>query len=642
MPASSYCTPPRHSSRALRESKYPPTEVSPHLLRNDLYQRRHSFSDAESLSPQTPSPYKTSDRMKHRPHIYHSPANNSPPVPLFLYRQTSGDLASTEVRGKTFLLPPEMHKDDLNWIDRFREFFLGTEATASTTFREPLNLTKTQSEPIPTPRDVVSSESKPLQMKRHRSASERNPQMNQSQAGAGSGVPGGSSTTNGVMVSQYRMRREEQKKLNGLGTQVSTSNSPSRSPFSTRARSQSERILRDKFTESPEIPIEKSSLIPNPIVTLPVTGSPDSSSDSPGKNSDNCTPLRTKVPFFSSDESPPPSSTSVNLSLSPSRSPAKNSLAKVSSNTSTMITPQPSKPKRSAPKPPLSATPLRDMMASISPSAMVQKLRESDLRISSSEATDLLKYLLVNYGDLNSESLLSDSSTKPLVQIEREEKSLLQTLSILIQRCEADVNSLDRDGNSLLTFIIEYNSLSSPLSSGSSLDKEKMSHYQRGIHQLISSLVFHGIQLFVADTSAAAAGGGAGTGAGAGAAEADVSNLHEAFLQLSYDEKVELIEQFIEAEVSTEVNVDQEEESEDGMSGGLLREGRGLNRNQLFNYCVVLILLGRIRYASQLMESHHILLTSSQASVLLKSCQFDLMENPVEAFELLDKFGAQL
>jgi hypothetical protein len=273
---------------------------------------------------------------------------------------------------------------------------------------------------------------------------------------------------------------------------------------------------------------------------------------------------------------------------------------------------------------------------------MVQKLRESDLRISSSEATDLLKYLLVNYGDLNSESLLSDSSTKPLVQIEREEKSLLQTLSILIQRCEADVNSLDRDGNSLLTFIIEYNSLSSPLSSGSSLDKEKMSHYQRGIHQLISSLVFHGIQLFVADTSAAAAGGGAGTGAGAGAAEADVSNLHEAFLQLSYDEKVELIEQFIEAEVSTEVNVDQEEESEDGMSGGLLREGRGLNRNQLFNYCVVLILLGRIRYASQLMESHHILLTSSQASVLLKSCQFDLMENPVEAFELLDKFGAQL
>jgi hypothetical protein len=270
-------------------------------------------------------------------------------------------------------------------------------------------------------------------------------------------------------------------------------------------------------------------------------------------------------------------------------------------------------------------------MASLSPSAMVQKLRESDLRVSSSEATDLLKYLLVNYGDLNSEFLLPehDLLTKPLVQIEREEKSLLQTLSILIQRCGANVNSLDRDGNSLLTFIIQYNSLS-PSSSQEPLDEDKMRLYQRGIHQLISSLVFHGIQLFISPSPPHTVSSSSSSDGSV------VTNLHEAFLQLSHEEKIELIEKFIEVEVSSE---DQEEEGGDQVEG--VGEG-GLNPNQLFNYCVVLILIGRIKYASQLMTTHSILLTSSQASVLLKSCQFDLMENPVEAFELLDKFGAQL
>lgn len=254
-------------------------------------------------------------------------------------------------------------------------------------------------------------------------------------------------------------------------------------------------------------------------------------------------------------------------------------------------------------------------MASLPPSAMVQKLRDSDLRVSSSEATDLLKYLLVNYGDLNSEFLLPEHDlTKPIVQIEREEKSLLQTLSILIQRCEADVNSLDRDGNSLLTFVIQYNSMFSP--SEESTNEDRTRYYQRGIHQLISSLVFHGIQLFVSDSNGST----------------EFTNLHEAFLQLTHEEKIELIEKFIEVEVSCGYDEGQEGDG----------EGNELSRNQLLNYCVVLILIGRVKYASQLMATHSILLTSSQASVLLKSCQFDLMENPVEAFELLDQFGAQL
>lgn len=559
--STSYHTPPRKQP-SRNEQKFYPSPLS-----DDIH-RRYSFSDAGSLSPQTPSPYKTDDRRRHRPHICHSP-HSSPPITLFLYRQTSGDLAATEDRGKSFSLPPEMRKDDVGWIDRFREFFLGE------TPRKASKLTKTQSEPPKNNESVLGNESKPLFTKRGRSMTD----LGQSEHQSSQLPPSGKS--------HYRLRREEEKK--SLNQERQTSHSPSRSPFSVRTRSHSDRIPREK-TSSPS-PVEVV-----PASPTPAPGSPGSSEqDSPSKNSDNCTPVRTRVPFF------PPES------LTPPRSPSSRT-NKMSSNTSTLLTPQP--PKREAPKPPLTATPLREMMASLAPTAIVQKIKESDLRMSPSEATDLLKYLIVNYGDLNSEYLLPEKeSSKTFEQIEQEEKSLLQTLSMLITKCDADVNSLDRDGNSLLSFIVQYNFTPD----SSAVSEVHLQRKQAGINKLVSSLVFHGIELFIKNPI-----------------NGKIEKLHEAFLALTQADKLQLIDQFLQAEV---------ENDETGISNNTKA---ALTSSQLLNYCIVLILIGRVKYPTQLLSSHVIELSESHASAILKSCQFDNMEDPVEAFELLDRCGAQL
>jgi hypothetical protein len=565
-------------------------------LTDEMDQRRFSFSDVESMSPQTPSPYKASER-RHRPHIYHNNNfTNSPPVPLFLYRQTSGDLASTEDRGKSFLPPPDMRKDDIHWIDKIRAFFSGSSSTS---------IALPSSPSVPRHMNTnqrVFEEPRSVPMKKSRSLSEHNvTPPGRSQFDKTNSSKGG--------ISQYRQRREEEKKVNGKQlSHPRTSNTSSRSPFDTRMRSQSERVPRtpEKVSVrdiSPSLSAS-SKFIPSPV-DIPTPGSPGSSQDlSPGRNSDNCTPVNTRVPFFPADS--PASLQSTPSQSSPPRplSVGKKSPFKQSSNTSTLMTPQ-QPPRRSAPKPPLTATPLRDMMASLSPSVIINKLKDSDLHMTSAEATDLLKYLLVNYGDLNNEYLLPEHEmTKSLDQIEQEERCLLQTLSILINQCHADVNSLDRDGNSLLTFIVQYNS-SSP---SPDLTHDGPSNQQRGINKLVSCLVFHGINLFVESNQQS-------------------STIHEAFLDLTADDQIDLIEQFIQAEVDEGV------ESEKIMTP-----------QQILNYCVVLILIGRIRYASQLLESSSdkVKLTSSQASAILKNCKFENMENPVDAFELLDRYGAQL
>jgi hypothetical protein len=233
--------------------------------------------------------------------------------------------------------------------------------------------------------------------------------------------------------------------------------------------------------------------------------------------------------------------------------------------------------------------------------------------MTSDEATDLLKYLLVNYGDLNNEYLLPEQEMiRSTEQIEQEEKYLLQTLSILITQCHADVNSLDRDGNSLLTFVLHYSSTSTPSPDLSSSGNMLMQ--QKGINKLISCLIFHGINLFVPQQM--------------------TLTLHDAFLHLTEEDKFDLIEQFLQAEVDQDVG-----ERE------ILKKKR-MTPQQVLNYCVVLILIGRIRYASQLLESlselEQVQLTSSQASAILKNCNFEKIENPVDVFELLDQYGAQL
>jgi hypothetical protein len=219
------------------------------------------------------------------------------------------------------------------------------------------------------------------------------------------------------------------------------------------------------------------------------------------------------------------------------------------------------------------------MMSVLSPVVVADNINNASLQMSIDEATDLLKYSIVNYCEIE-----ANCAKSPLERSE-DQSSMLVSMTALVEESNAEVNSLDREGNSLLTFITQCCEFDS-ISSGSP-----------GINRLISCLLFHGIQMFLEESSGLV--------------------MHPAVISLSVLEREKLVSMFEE--------------------GSLRRKA-----SQLVNYCVTLISMGRVEKAAVLIESGQVVLSSHQCSAIMRCCKFDSMERPVETFELLDKYGGQL
>eukprot|EP00603_Paraphysomonas_imperforata_P002902 CAMPEP_0114428252 /NCGR_PEP_ID=MMETSP0103-20121206/8824_1 /TAXON_ID=37642 ORGANISM="Paraphysomonas imperforata, Strain PA2" /NCGR_SAMPLE_ID=MMETSP0103 /ASSEMBLY_ACC=CAM_ASM_000201 /LENGTH=887 /DNA_ID=CAMNT_0001597451 /DNA_START=65 /DNA_END=2728 /DNA_ORIENTATION=+ len=262
--------------------------------------------------------------------------------------------------------------------------------------------------------------------------------------------------------------------------------------------------------------------------------------------------------------------------------------------------------------PQLTATPLRDLMADNNRTQrknvveVMERMRVADIKLESKEATELLKYAVVNLMDMRedgveSESDDDDSRRKEALQDEEEyENAMLSIIDILVMECGADLDTLDRDGNNLLTFLQHSVTPDMHMSS-----------------RLVPALLRVGMNILAvkerkadeeddrtSDTTDS---------------HSVVLEIHPLFVSLSMSEKEQLIAHF---------------------SGVSSVE---LNHSQKFTYFALLVVIGRASLASLVMGSVRDILTHEVASALVKVCRFDSdsMEDPLETFELLDQHGAK-
>jgi len=552
--SSSYYTPSKHEKSV---------KGSPGSLEREK-ERRHSFSDAES------SPSKSSSPYSYGP----GPGEVSPEVPLFLYRRTAGDLASTEQRGRSFSFPPPMEKSDDSWIGRLKSFFTG-----------PMTPNKAPESPMShTRRSPVFPSGGPT--------AER-PQ-NKSR-------PVTSERSIGSSKSSYRQRREEEKRRRRTAMEaiITADSSGASSPAPSPDDRESPAVTPSKYWTLEQL--EATVIHTQPLrevkgeaeeedidrevdgwvhTASPVRLHKDDSTSSIATSTRDSphTPLATRVPFATLDGSPP-----VSPPRSSSRSPARSS------------PPAPSISKSHQKPSPLTASRIRDMMAALPSNEVASQIVSSNLDTTPEEATNLLRYLVVNYCDIDNGSMSPERK-------DREEQAMLTIASLLVRRGHANVNALDREGHCLLTFI--FNSSSS---------------YSPGLRKLVSCLVFHGINIF--DVS------------GDGNGEEFILGLHDAFLQLSAEDKERLSVDFGKgcADINSYI-----------MKNSSSEPNEALCDAQYLNYFAVLIGIGRPVLAAYLLEIQKVFISPLQASALMKGCKFDTMENPVETFELLDKYGGQM
>ena len=320
---------------------------------------------------------------------------------------------------------------------------------------------------------------------------------------------------------------------------------------------------------------------------------------------DMCTPLSTRVPTFF--RTPPEAAATSRLSLSPAPLATNSSITPVraaratSSGTSTTLFlsncpggGEPATPIGDVTSPPpLGATPLRDLMGTMDSCAVAERVQQSTLSMSPSEATDLLKYALVNFCDLGSDINPEER--------DRLENGIILTVNSLVERCAADVNAVDRDGNSLLSFILMHSHTSSVGDTNTSTT--------RGICALIRHLVYHGINIFTSSER--------------------MEVIHEGFLRLQADDLLWLSEMF---RARCGITID----------GDMDADKRKLSDKQYWNFLAVLVVTGQVDAAAFLLDLETVTMLPKQASALMKACKFETMDNPVETYEFLELHGGQL
>ena len=317
----------------------------------------------------------------------------------------------------------------------------------------------------------------------------------------------------------------------------------------------------------------------------------------------NCHPRATRVPFFFQTPTHAADGT-TRLSISPvpmatSCMPVRAARAS-SCGTSTALClsrctgfedPNSTSGDHSAP-PSLSATTLRDLLSTMDSCAVAERVQQSTLSMSPSEATDLLKYALVNFCVLGCDVDAEDRA--------RLENGIILTVNSLVERCSADVNAVDRDGNSLLTFILMH-------SHASTGDTDM--GVSKGICALIRHLVYHGINIFTSCEG--------------------MEIVHEGFLRLQSDDLQWLAEMF---RAQCGITVDGEVDTDKKI----------LTNGQYRNFLVVLVVTGQFDAAAFLLDLEVVTVLPVQASALMKACKFESMDNPVETYEFLEQYGGQL
>lgn len=267
----------------------------------------------------------------------------------------------------------------------------------------------------------------------------------------------------------------------------------------------------------------------------------------------------------------------------------------------------------------VTATPLRDLMADNTRSQrenvikVMERMRASDILLTASEATELLKYAVVNLMDMR-QDYDDDEEEGGDSDDEQYESAMLSIIDILVTKCGADYDTLDRDGNNLLTFLQE------------SVTPDTDMHMSS---RLVSTLVGHGINILVVQEEEDKGGREKEERDGekerkreesacSNDSQAMVLAFHPLFVSLSQAERLQLVTQF--SSVSSVL----------------------LSTSQKFTYFSLLVVIGRACVASLVLGGVRGMLTKEVASALLRICRFDAdcMEEPLETFELLDKLGA--
>lgn len=260
--------------------------------------------------------------------------------------------------------------------------------------------------------------------------------------------------------------------------------------------------------------------------------------------------------------------------------------------------------------PQLTVTPLRDLMADNTRTQrknvveVMERMRVSDIKLEAKEATELLKYAVVNLMDMREDGVEgeSDDGTVVLQEEVEFENAMLSIIDILVVEFGADLDTLDRDGNNLLTFLHQSVTPDMHMSS-----------------RLVPTLLRLGMNILTVKEKREDEDNEGTINHTDSVFQTVVLEIHPLFVSLTAAEKDQLIAHF-----SSVSSVD-------------------LNQSQKFTYFALLVVIGRASLASLVMTSVRDVLTHEVASALVKVCSFDSdsMEDPLETFELLDLHGAK-
>ena len=260
--------------------------------------------------------------------------------------------------------------------------------------------------------------------------------------------------------------------------------------------------------------------------------------------------------------------------------------------------------------PQLTVTPLRDLMADNTRTQrknvveVMERMRVSDIKLEAKEATELLKYAVVNLMDMREDGVEgeSDDGTVVLQEEVEFENAMLSIIDILVVEFGADLDTLDRDGNNLLTFLQQSVTPDMHMSS-----------------RLVPTLLRLGMNILTVKEKREDEDNEGTINHTDSVFQTVVLEIHPLFVSLTAAEKDQLIAHF-----SSVSSVD-------------------LNQSQKFTYFALLVVIGRASLASLVMTSVRDVLTHEVASALVKVCSFDSdsMEDPLETFELLDLHGAK-
>ena len=256
--------------------------------------------------------------------------------------------------------------------------------------------------------------------------------------------------------------------------------------------------------------------------------------------------------------------------------------------------------------PRITVTPLRDLMSDNTFAQkknaveVMKKIQSSEISLTAQDATELLKYAVVNLMDMRqyvgSENNFEDMSLDDDIEYEN---AMISIIEVLVTKCGADIDTMDVDGNNLLTFLQE--SVTADMSMSS---------------RLVPTLLRLGVNILVIKDKAHHDPSQKGV----------LLDIHPMLVSLSKSEMLELIDYFS------------------------LVSSVELTETQKFSYFALLIIVGRASMASLVLRERSIqklMQTSGEtqlASSLLKICNFDsgFMEDPLDTFELLDHCGAKL